>query len=308
MKNKFKIKWNKRIILKVIDVCCVLVISIYVCVFGIKKAKEFAIYNKRTAETAIYTVWHVETFEGGSTPRINYIKNIARGLEKQNPGVLFNIQSIDPNKLADHLLEGVPDIFSFGQGVGKIVLSKLETFSNPYGVRGKLVEAGSFNGKVYALPYIVSGYALFSHGEVENSIEYGTSGFISPEKAISSAQKPIKNFGTQFETYKNFVYHHDHALLGSARDVFRIDNLNKIGRTNAKITPIETYTDLIQYIARTRTDEMIEKFCSLVLNEENQATLTKYNLFSSLNTKLYFDGIYNDMEQAILKCKIENAF
>lgn len=311
MKNKFKIKCIKAIMLKIVGACCVLAISIYVCAFGIKKAKEFAIYNKKTAETVVYTIWHIETFEGGSTPRINYIKNIARELEKQNPGLLFNIQSIDPNKLADQLLESVPDIISFGQGVGKLVLnhlSKFDTKNNNFNVREELLNAGTFNGKVYALAYIMSGYALFSHGEKETSIEYGTSGYISPEKAINAPQKPLKNFGTQFETYKNFVYHHDHALLGTARDVFRIDNLNTIGRTNASITPLDSYTDLVQYIARTKVDDITNKFCSLVLNAEYQTKLKNYHLFSSLNTKLYFDGIYSDMENAILNCHVQNVF
>lgn len=311
MKNKFKFKWNNKVALKIVGICCVLAVSFYVCVFGIKKAKEFDIYNKKTAETVIYTVWQIETFEGGSVPRINYIKNIARGLEKQNPGVLFNIQSIDPNKLADQMKESVPDIISFGQGVGKLILSHLSEFdtkNNDFGIRSELLDAGKFNGKVFALAYIVSGYALFSHGEKETSIEYGTSGFISPEKAVTAPQKPLKNFGSQFETYKNFVYHHDHALLGTARDVFRIDNLNTIGRTNASITPLDDYTDLVQYIAHTKVDDITNKFCSLMVSSENQAKLNDYHLFSSLNTKLYLDGIYSDMENAILNCRIQNVF
>lgn len=308
MKNKFKL--NKAVVIKIIGVCCVLAISIYVCAFGIKKAKEFAIYSKKTSETIVYTIWHVETFEGGSTPRINYVKSIARGLEKQNPGVLFNIQSIDPNKLTDHLVESVPDIISFGQGVGKLVLNHLAEFdkNDKFDVRDELLDAGKFNGKVYAMAYIVSGYALFSHGEKETSIEYGTSGFISPEKAITAPQKPVKNFGTQFEAYKNFVYHHDHALLGTARDVFRIDNLNTIGRTNASITPLDSYTDLVQYIARTKVDDVTNEFCKQVVNSKNQINLASYHLFSSLNTKLYTNGIYSDMENAILNCKIKNVF
>ena len=84
-------------------------------------------------------------------------------------------------------------------------LSKFDTKNNNFNVREDLLNAGTFNGKIYALAYIMSGYALFSHGEKETSIEYGTSGFISPEKAINAPQKPLKNFGTQFATYKNFV-------------------------------------------------------------------------------------------------------
>ncbi len=298
----------KKIFLKIFNIFLIVSISAYVIFLGINKARQFEIYNQPTVETKVYTIWNVETFEGGSKSRVIYLKNIAREMEKQNPGILFNIQTIAPEKLADQLQEMCPDIISFGFGVGRQVLDKLLTFSSSYDVRPALAKSGSYNGKIYALPYIVSGYAMFSHGEVENCIEYGSSEYIKPQNAIKDANLPLKSTGSQFETYKNFVYHHDHALLGTARDVFRVDNLNKIGRTNAHITPLNNYTDLLQYIARFKTDKIIEQFCSKVLSPTYQCKLTDYGLFSSLDTKLYTSGIYSDMENAIFECKIANVF
>lgn len=312
MKNNsnghIKTKFNLKIFAKLLSIILIFLVCGYALIFGFGKAKEFLIYSKPSPETKIYTIWHVETFEGGAKSRINYLTNIARKMEKENPALLFHIQKIEPNQLADNLADSVPDIISFGQGVGKEILEHLIEFKTTYNVQDKYVQAGSFNNKIYALPYIASGYAMFSHGEIENSIEYGNSGYINPQKAISASEKPIKQFGTQFETYKNFVYHHDHALLGSARDVFRIDNLNKIGRTNASITPIDTYTDLIQYLGKTKTDSIIETFCTKVFEPSNQQKLVDYSLFSTINTKIYVDGIYNDMENAIFKCKVQPCF
>lgn len=306
--DKQKLKATQKITLKFFLAVCICVVCVYVFAFGFKKAKQFVLYNKTTANSVVYNVWHIETFEGGSAPRINYLKKIAREIERQNPAVLFHIQQIDATKLADNLEAGLPDIISFGSGVGKLVLDKLETFESDFGVRKSLLDSGKFNGKIYALAYIVSGYAMFSHGEKEESIEYGTTGFVNPQKAIDNAKLPVKNFGTPFETYKNFVYHHNHALLGSARDVFRIDNLNKIGRTNASITPVDSFTDLVQYIGRTKTDKIINLFCNKMLSQTEQNKLADYHLFSTLNTKLYTDGIYSDMENAIFNCKIQNVF
>lgn len=306
--NKQKFKSTPKIMLKILAAVCVCAVCVYVFAFGFKKAKQFVLYNKATANTKIYSVWQVETFEGGSTPRINYLKKIAREIEKQNPAVLFNIQQIDAEKLQDNLEVDLPDIISFGSGVGNLLLDKLQIFNSDFGVRKGLIDSGKFNGKIYALAYIVSGYAIFSHGENEESIEYGTTGFVTPQNALVSSKLPVKNFGTPFETYKNFVYYRNHALLGSARDVFRIDNLNKIGRTNASITPVDSYTDLIQYIGRTKTDKIIDQFCAKILSKTEQNKLADYHLFSALNTKLYTDGIYSDMEDAIFNCKIPNVF
>lgn len=301
-------KFNSKMLIKIFSLICIVAICVYVFCFGLKKANSFEIYNKSTAETKIYTVWHIETFEGGAKPRIEYLKNIARKLEKENDGVLIDVKKVEPQKLRNMLNDGQPDIISFGFGVEKIVLKYLCAFEENFGVRNELVDACKFNGKVYALPYIVSGYAVFSHGVTENRIEYGTTGYNSPTIALAHNKLTAVNFGTPFETYKNFVYHQDHALLGTARDVFRVDNLNKIGRTNASITPLDSYTDLIQYIAHTRTDNIIKQFCARCFDSENQAKLSEYHLFSALKNKLYTEGIYNDMENAILKCEIAKVF
>lgn len=301
-------KFNNKIFVKFFSLICIVAICVYVFCFGLKKANIFEIYNKLVVETKIYTVWHVETFEGGAKPRIDYLKSIARQLEKENDGVLINVQKVEPQKLEILLKDGQPDIISFGFGVGKTILKYLCPFDDNHDVRSELVDACKFNGKVYALPYIVSGYAMFSHGVSENRIEYGTTGYNCPTIALANNKLTAVNFGTPFDTYKNFVYHQDHALLGTARDVFRVDNLNKIGRTNASITPIDSYTDLLQYIARTRTDNIIEQFCARCFASENQAKLSEYHLFSALKNKLYVEGIYNDMENAILRCRIAKVF
>lgn len=298
----------KKIIFNILNLSLVFILTAYTLIFAVKATSQFDINNSNPAENKIYTIWHIETFEGGSKSRINFLKGVARELEKLNPGILFNIQMVEAEKLEDYLAETEPDIFSFGFGVGRLILNTLTNFDDCYAVRTSLVNSGKYNEKIYALPYIVSGYALFSHGGTENCIEYGNSGYLQPEKAILNATKPLTHFGTQFETYKNFVYHHDHALIGTARDVFRISNLNKIGRTNASIIPLDNYTDLLQYIACTKKDEIINEFCKMLFSQPFQSKLTEYNLFSCLDTKLYTQGIYNDMENAIFNCQIANVF
>lgn len=301
-------KLIKKYWFKAFCIVIIVLLSVYVCGFAIKKALDHEIYKQPTVETKIYTVWHIETFEGGGKSRIDYLKKIARSLEKENDGVLFMIRQISPEKLETELMSSMPDIVSFGFGLGKVLLPNLINFEGTYDVRDDLIKSGTFNNKLYAIPYIVSGYALITHGVDTDDFHCGTTNYTKPSMVYASLNKTISKTETQYEAYKTFVNNKNTILLGTGRDVFRVNNLNNIGRTNARITPVDSYTDLIQYIGKTKTDENIEMFISEVFSDENQNSLVDYSLFSSKHTKLYHSGIYNNMENAILTCEIANVF
>lgn len=293
---------------KILSVVLIVAISFYVLAFGIKKARNCEILKGDEKQQTIYTVWHVETFEGGGKARIDYLKTIARNMEKQDNHVLFIIKAVAPNKLADELQISKPDIISFGFGVGEIVLPYLTAQENSFEIRDELIESGSFNKKFYAVPYIVSGYAMFNHSMQANEFHVGTNNYTKPQNIYSTLNLQPKETESQYEAYKDFVYDKNVNLLGTGRDLFRINNLNNIGRTNAIINPVNAYTDLIQYLGIINSNETTQKFISLALSASYQNTLTQYSLFSSKYNKLYHDGIYNDMEDAIMSCKIPNCF
>lgn len=293
---------------KILSIVLIGAISFYVLVFGIKKARNYEILKGDDKSQTIYTVWHIETFEGGGKPRIDYLKTIARDLEKQDNQVLFMIKTISPENIKCELEASVPDIISFGFGVGDLILPHLKEQEITFNIRDELIESGSFNQKFYAVPYIVSGYAMFNHTMQASEFHVGTNQYINPKNIYSSLNINPKETETQYEAYKDFVYDKKVQLLGSCRDLFRINNLNNIGRTNAIITPIDTYTDLIQYLGIINSNETTQKFMRLALSDSYQNTLVQYSLFSSKYNKLYYDGIYNDMEDAIISCAIPNCF
>ena len=202
----------------------------------------------------------------------------------------------------------MPDIISFGYGVGSTILPHLQSLENTYNIRDELLESGSFNKKFYAAAYLMGGYAMFTHSNMESEFHCGQNDYINPSKIYSTLNlKPIKQ-ESQYEAYKSFVNSKKTSLLGSTRDLFRINNLNNIGRTNAMITPINTYTDLIQYLAITKVDDVTTSFMNIALSVEQQSTLVDYSLFSTLYNKIYFSGIYESMEDALYTCQIPNAF
>lgn len=281
---------------------------IYVFSIGIMRIRNIEIYKKDTSHINIYEIWHIETFEGGSKSRISYINNIAREIEKENPDVLFMTKSIDPKSLADHLSKSTPDIVSFGYGIGDILLPYLSPLNTAYNVRDELVESGTFDRRLYALPYIMSGYALFKHSLDSTEFHCGQNEYISPINIYESLSYQPIEIESQYEAYKDFVYDKNTVLLGSGRDLFRINNLNNIGRANAIIEPINTYTDLIQYIGITRQDEIIDRFLVEIFSIENQTSLTDYSLFPALDIKIYHNGIYNDMENSIKDSYVAKVF
>ncbi len=304
----FVLKFIKKHWFKIFCFILIALTSCYVLMFGLKKARNYEVLKGKDKQQSIITIWHVETFEGGGKARIDYLKNIARSMEKENNEVLFMIKAIEPEKLESELEVSSPDIISFGFGVGKIVLPYLNPHEKTFDVRDELITSGSFNKKLYAVPFMVGAYAMFNHSHDATEFHVGQNAYISPINIYKNLNLTPKENESQYEAYKDFVYDKKVQLLGSTRDLFRINNLNRLGRTSAEISPVESYTDLIQYLGIINSNSTTQKFLSLALNKIQQNTLVNYSLFSSLYNKLYFDGIYNDMENAILNCKIPNVF
>lgn len=298
----------KKHCIKVLSFVLICALSFYVLMFGFKKARNFEVLKGSEKQQTIFTIWHVETFEGGGKARIDYLKTLARDIEKQDNQVLFMIKAIAPEKLSAELEVNKPDIISFGFGVGNIVLPHLINFENTFDVRDELISSGSFNKKFYAVPYIVSGYAMFNHSMQASEFHVGTTGYTAPNNIYNTLNLQPKENESQYEAYKDFVYNKKVQLLGTGRDLFRINNLNNLGRTNAMITPIDSYTDLIQYIGITNNNAITQKFVELAVNQTYQTSLVDYSLFSSKYNKLYYSGIYSDMEDAIYSCNIPSCF
>jgi len=276
--------------------------------YAIKNAKKYKIYEKEPLQTQIYTIWHVTTFEGGGKDRINYLKTIARENEKQNPNILYLIKEIQPEKLEDELSTSTPDMISFGYGVGEILLQHLEEIDETFLVRNDLVESAKFNNKIYAIPYILSGYAMITHNSQNTEFHVGTNDYVNPSIIYNELNLTPAQAETQYDAYRHFVYSKKAVLLGTARDVFRVSNLNSIGRTNAIISPVGSYTDLIQYFGLLKKDNVTTKFLKQVVQNENQKKLKDFSLFSTTDVELYNDGIYKDMEIALKTARKGNVF
>lgn len=301
-------RFIKKHKLKLISIILIALLSGYVLLFGIKSVKKTMMLKGEHCGQTVYTIWHIETHEGGGKSRADYLKSIIRDMEKQNKETLFVFRTISPEKLEVELAEYVPELISFGYGVGTLVLPHLQPLEKTYNIRDELIESGSFNKKFYAAAYLMGGYAMFYHSNTASEFHCGQNEYIKPNNIYSNLNLTPAKMESQYEAYKSFVNDKNISLLGSSRDLFRINNLNSLGRTNAMISPVASYTDLIQYLGLTKIDDVTTQFLSLALSLDRQTTLTDYSLFSTLYNKIYFSGIYKEMEDAIFSCHIPNTF
>ncbi len=292
---------------KIICAIMFVILTIYVCFFGISKQRNHEVYSINQGNLKIYSVLHIETFEGGGKSRAEFLKEIAKKLEKQHKGILFIIKTIDANEISEFLSTSTPDIISFGQGVGDLVLPFLKEINSTEKIENKFLSLGKFNNKTYAVPYILSGYSFITQGNSQNEIFIGKSQYLNTQN-LTNNYKAITEKPSQYEAYKSFVNNKTSNLIGTARDVYRVTHLQAIGRISASITPINNYTNLVQYIGTTNNDKVCNEFINHAISDEMQIKLKDYSLFSTKFNNLYTEGIYSDMEDAFWQCETENVF
>lgn len=112
------------------------------------------------------------------------------------------------------------------------------------------------------------------------------------------------NKNTFYEAYVNFINGNASVLLGTNRDVLRMENRAFAGKeTDVIYEPILSYTDLVQYISVLTTDSKKRNVCldfiEFILSEKMQTQVKNIGLFSTTIFNLYEDGIFKEIENKI---------
>ena len=81
------------------------------------------------------------------------------------------------------------------------------------------------NKKLFAIPYILSGYAEISHNAQFNQTIYSKS-YTNPSPNLNYSANALNI--SQYEAYKRFVNDKSIRLIGTGRDVYRVNNLSAI--------------------------------------------------------------------------------
>ena len=284
--------------------------------------------NLQNKQKVVLDLWHIETFEGGSNSRSKFLEKQAIKFNKENNNCYISISTLNDYQLFENLSKNkVPDLFSFGIGVGYMLSNYLNVLNKNNSVRKDLIEYGCLNEELLAYPYILSGYAIISfnnnlnldnqnkpekfENQIINKKEVKGLGFasstylnISKVLTLNGYENISKNnyyeSNSTYDAYVNFISKKFLSLVGTTRDVVRCKNREeKSNLSSCKYTFLSGYSDLIQYVSFSKNisnskKDYAQKFCSFLTSKSVQEDLSNYGLFSTTKQKLYSsDYMYN---------------
>ena len=247
--------------------------------FGSGKIAENRELIERPEYKKILTVWQIDSFEGGTGSRRQFLSSRANEFSKENKGVLFLITAHTKESAEENFKNGVyPDVLSFGGGIVPTGATELPV---DYFFKG-----GALGGKVYATPWCRGGYALIKHGKFSSltaetdkkipSLIVSQGEYTMPLMAVFCGGYEIEKYETYKPTdaYGNFVLGKTPYLLGTQRDIMRL----RARGESFSFSAVEGFCDLYQYVAITCKDEnkiaTATEFISYLLSEKSQGELS----------------------------------
>ena len=112
------------------------------------------------------------------------------------------------------------------------------------------------------------------------------------------------NKNTFYEAYVNFINNKASVLLGTNRDVFRMENRKFAGKeTDVIYEPLLSFSDLVNYVSITTAETKKKKVCldfiKFLLSERVQKSINNIGLFSPVLNGIYQEGIMKEIELKI---------
>lgn len=275
-----------KIVIRAVSFALCVFTAAFVVFFAVPKTKEKSSpFSSGQYKTAL-TVWHIDTFEGGTGSRADFLSSALKPLSDDGIVTLVKTQTVESMEKA--LGKGeIPDLISFGAGCGEIANYARE-------ISFKSFRGGELNGRYLAVPWCFGGYCLIaksgdnrlidglfesdSNKTIENLIVSDGENVL-PVLALkqlgitaNAVYLPPKDAYSRFLSEKNVV------LLGTQRDIKRIEKK----KDEFSVRPLEGYSDLVQYIAITTKSDEKYRYCKLVidrlLSEEVQKRLYKIGM------------------------------
>ena len=295
-----------------------------------------------SAEESFLMLWSVETTEAGSGGLNGFLEKRALNYEKTNKGVFVVVKKLTPEQLVLQLENGnLPDIISFGLGVGELIESKLVSYTGRLSVRTELAEAGKTNNQQKAVAWSMGGYLLAARSGVLESGQsvlaqalntgavgkkgastyslttggvsnVGLLALVSADKSLritgkTNALNPNIHAQTQYEAYAEFVSSSaSNILLGSQRDYARLINREKNGNMLVcRYEFLSGFSDIVNYMGITTSDTVKHKhatrFIEYLTSGGVQSMLTSIGMFAINGLNYHTESGYREYENAINK-------
>ena len=307
-----------KYVLKIILSCALIIYLFFAPVLVIKplKVKQSLVNSEIQVDyMGILELWNIDTFEGGSVSRTAFLEKMALKFERQNKGVFIMVSNMTKEQALLNLNNGLlPDLVSFGVGIGSDFKDYLVEIKTDKAVRNDLLNGGKKNNKQFAIPYLFGGYAVFNENEYqkEKTMGFGLKSNNNPllcliqNDLINENYYQYNNEQDSFDAYDKYLSKQFEALCGTGRDLYRITNRIKNGNmTSRSILYLSNFTDLVQYIAVCNTDlqkqNVAKKFVDFLLDDYAQSYIQNINMFSVVKNNLYSIDEFAQMEKALSK-------
>ncbi|MBQ3597153.1 MAG: hypothetical protein II988_04985 [Clostridia bacterium] len=254
----------------------------FTLLYGNKKINND--YLEKTPEyKCLINLWQVDTFEGGTGSRKQFLLKVCREFERQYQGVLIAVSSFTIEGVKQALKKGNnPDMISYGLGVDLSQVNVLKEKANYIG--------GIINGKTYAQAWCRGGYCLVKNAESDidiNSNQFddiivSKSEFTQPLLALALEGVTVNNFTIKkpLDAYVDFINQKQKVFLCTQRDLVRLSNRG----VSIEVRPMTRYNDIIQYVSLTTSDNLksvySERFIEYLLSSKVQTQLQQINMLS----------------------------
>lgn len=330
MKNKWKIALKHLFKITLSIAIIVYFFLAPVLVFPVLKQSQSNINKEIQVDyMGILEMWNIDTFEGGSKSRTHFLEKRAMEFEKKNVGTFIMCSNMSVEQAILNIKSGkLPDLVSFGIGMGEKLINHLVPLKSTFGAREDLIEGGMCNKILYSIPYILGGYTLISDTDyqiketkkISGALGAGLGDFTNPLLALAVNNIEINSQYEQndsldsFAVYDKFLDKKFDALLGTQRDLYRVKNrIDKGNMTQKNYYYLSDFSDLVQYVGICSKDpvkqEISQKFIAHLLSNSSQQKLSEINMFSVKTSNLYVGDEYENFEKALAKpLKTLNVF
>lgn len=270
----------------------------------------------------VLDLWHVETFEGGTTSRKSFLEDCVKSFTRQNSGVYISVTVMTREQYDLNITGSSPDIVSFSDGNIRSSLVDLARIDRV----AKYVDNLKYDGDIVCYPYMLGRYAIISReeigGDLPNEIikqkkrtiyPFGYSkdvnGHMYLEESGYTLPSNSKVYNTQYELYTAFLKGEVTAMLGSQRDVHRLKSREEKGTIDAlHYIYLGGTTDLVQYIGVTKSSKDIDSaklFCQYLV-EKCDEKVKRCGMFSPFEC-IYEDSYMQEWEKQIKYTRLGNV-
>lgn len=301
--------------------------------------------NPPAAYQGVLELWNVESFEGGSGSRSQWLTNKAAKFEAQNKGLFAHVTNLTVEQMEEKLASGDTfDIICFSRGAGCIIQDKLAVLDVDTGAVAENYRLSALlDGKQLCAPLYAGAYCLFARSSQldeqnllsqaltakytrkvgKNTFDLaplicGFTEFNSPLSALAMSggkgNAGVSTDVTQYQAYEQFVANKTAiTLLGTQRDIYRLSKKEADGKIDAlSFAALGGYTDLVQYLGVSNScgdkKDVAEQFVSYLLSPQVQATLTDVSMFSVLTDDIYTTERFAACEKANKNAYVPSVF